>query len=104
MHLIERINYLQEENDKSYKLIQALNYYKNKIEEQEQLKILAKKKRENRKKRAKTELFGKQHFNTTIQQINSNKKINKLIKLGMRLLIFLITSARISELKNITVA
>ena len=88
------------------KMLQELTDYKNKIEEQERLKELAREKRKQRQRRAQTQPFTYDHYNQAIKEIDQLYKNNQTTRLKFRLLLtlFVITGVRISELRYVKVS
>lgn len=106
INLLNKLATVHKENNQSLIIIKELADYKNKIEQDAHLKELAKQKRLNKIKRPKTTPFLLEHFERTIDQIDNCQNITENTKLRMRIItvIFIITGARISEIKDIKVS
>lgn len=104
--LKNKLESLQLKQSESNQIIHELNEYRKRIETDQQVKLLAKQKRLNRKQREKTQPLTLNDFETIITAINNNKHFttNTRIRFHVTTLIFMLTGVRISELLNIKVS
>lgn len=104
--LMEKIDYLKTQNDKSTQIITELNKYIKAIEAKEKLKEELTLKRKNRVRRAKTQPFLMKHYKSALYEIEKDTTTSIFCKARLKLMItiLILTGIRISELRKLKVS